>query len=238
LYFYYDHVIYVIIYAQVHTETPMSLHPNIADLRRNYTLAGLSESDVAASPTDQFRRWFDEAIAAQLATEANAMTLATATPAGKPSARIVLLKGFDERGFVWFTNYESRKAAELAANPHACLVFFWPELERQVRIDGSVAKVSEDETAEYFHTRPIGSRIGAWASHQSSVIQHREELEARFQELSEQYRDGNVPVPPHWGGYRLAPTAFEFWQGRPSRLHDRLRYTPAPQGWTIERLSP
>lgn len=210
----------------------------IADLRRNYTLAGLSEADADENPFRQFECWFTEASVANLATEVNAMTLATATPDGKPSARIVLLKGFDERGFVWFTNYESRKALELTANPRACLAFFWAELERQIRIDGSVSKVSAEETAAYFQSRPVGSRIGAWASRQSSVIPSRDVLEARFDELSKQYGNGDVPVPPYWGGYRLAPHTFEFWQGRPSRLHDRLQYIRGTEGWQIQRLSP
>jgi pyridoxamine 5'-phosphate oxidase len=222
--------------------------PAIADLRRNYTLTGLSETDSAEEPFEQFGRWFAQAVNAQLGSEANAMTLATVSPDGKPSARIVLLKGVDEsdridQGFVFFTNYESQKGRELAANPHACLVFFWGELERQVRVEGRVERMTAHETKTYFDSRPFGSRIGAWASQQSTVIPDREVLQARYDELFEQYAgDASqaVPVPPFWGGYRLVPTLVEFWQGRPSRLHDRLRYTrgDARSAWLRERLSP
>jgi pyridoxamine 5'-phosphate oxidase len=211
---------------------------NIADLRRNYTLAGLTEERTDGDALRQFAQWFDEAAQAQLSTEINAMTLATATPDGKPSARIVLLKGVDERGFVFYTNYESRKGMEIAENPRASLVFFWQELERQVRIDGVVEKTSPEETARYFQSRPLESRIGAWVSHQSSVIGNRAVLETRYEQLSKEYADGEIAVPPYWGGYRVVPECVEFWQGRPSRLHDRLLYTKTQSGWRHERLSP
>ena len=210
---------------------------DLASLRRSYARASLAEGDVAADPIAQFVAWFDDAQAAEL-REPNAMTLATATPDGAPSARIVLLKGVDARGFVFYTDYRSRKGEELAANPRAALVFHWAELERQVRVTGTVARVSREESEAYYRTRPVGSRIGAWASHQSRPIAGRAELEAREAELARRYADGDVPLPPHWGGYRLAPETVEFWQGRPSRLHDRLRYVRGASGWRVERLSP
>jgi len=208
----------------------------VSDLRQSYEKGVLLENEASASPFDQFRRWFDEALAAQV-PEPNAMTLATVDAAGQPSARIVLVKGYDERGFTFFTNYASRKGDELAANPRAALLFFWQPLERQVRIEGTVERVSPEESDQYFHSRPVGSRIGAWASQQSRPVT-RDTLEAREREFRAQYGE-QPPRPPHWGGYRLAPTAFEFWQGRPSRLHDRLRYLPdGRSGWQIDRLSP
>jgi len=211
--------------------------PSIANLRRNYSFQGLSEGDTDANPFRQFQVWFDQALAAQL-LEPNAMTLATAV-AGKPSARIVLLKQFDDRGFVFYTNYHSRKGQELAQNPWAALVFWWADLERQVRIEGQVEKVSERESDEYFHSRPWGSRLGAWASDQSQVIGDRHLLEQRLAELEQKYQDQEIPRPPHWGGYRLVPTAIEFWQGRPKRLHDRLCYYRLENGnWQVKRLSP
>ncbi|WP_321902686.1 pyridoxamine 5'-phosphate oxidase [Burkholderia cenocepacia] len=211
----------------------------LADLRINYSRASLDEADTAPDPFAQFDRWFKEALAAKL-PEPNTMTLATVGADGRPSARIVLIKGVDERGFVFFTNYESRKGHDLAVHPQAALLFYWIELERQVRIEGRIEKTSAEESDRYFASRPLGSRIGAWASEQSAVIDSRATLEAREKAVSERYGD-NPPRPPHWGGYRLVPDSIEFWQGRPSRLHDRLLYTrdaAASPGWTISRLSP
>jgi pyridoxamine 5'-phosphate oxidase len=211
--------------------------PSIADLRREYALARLDERDAAPDPIVMFSNWFAEALAAEV-DEPNAMTLATASPDGVPSARIVLLKDVDPAGFVFFTDHRSRKADELEANPRAALVFHWRELERQVRVAGAVARVSREATETYFRSRPLGSRLGAWASEQSSVIESRAALEARLRELEARFADGEVPAPPHWGGYRVAPGSIEFWQGRASRLHDRIRYTKRGDAWTIERLSP
>ncbi|CAB3757228.1 pyridoxamine 5'-phosphate oxidase [Burkholderia sp. MSh2] len=211
----------------------------LADLRINYSRASLDEADVAPDPFAQFDRWFKEALAAKL-PEPNTMTLATVGDDGRPSARIVLIKGVDERGFVFFTNYDSRKGRDLAAHPQAALLFYWIELERQVRIEGRIEKTSAEESDRYFASRPLGSRIGAWASAQSAVIDSRATLEASEKAVSERYGD-NPPRPPHWGGYRLVPDSIEFWQGRPSRLHDRLLYTresDASPGWSISRLSP
>jgi pyridoxamine 5'-phosphate oxidase len=211
---------------------------SIADLRRDYARARLDEADVSHDPFVEFARWFAEAQEAQVA-DANAMTLATATAEGVPSARIVLLKAFDERGFVFFTDYRSRKGAELEANPRAALVFYWQELERQVRITGGVALASREESERYFRSRPIGSRLGAWASHQSTVIPGRATLEGDLREVEGRFPDGEVPLPPYWGGYRVVPDAIEFWQGRESRLHDRIRYVRGSgSGWRVERLSP
>ncbi len=204
----------------------------------DYTRGALDEADAAPSPFRQFAAWFTDAQAANI-SDPNAMTVATATPDGRPSARIVLLKEYDERGFVFYTNYESRKGHELTENPVAALVFFWPALERQIRVTGAVALVSRDETDRYFRSRPRGSRLGAWASRQSAVIAGRAEVEDRLHSLDQQYPGDDIPTPPHWGGYRVAPDAVEFWQGRPSRLHDRLRYTRQPDGsWRIDRLAP
>ena len=231
------------------TPSPFSLSPfphlymdkTIADLRRDYTLQGLSEAEIDSNPFIQFKKWFDQSLSAQL-PEPNAMTLATTTPDGKPSARIVLLKNFDERGFVFYTNYNSQKGIELAENPQAALVFWWAELERQVRIGGRVEKVSEHESDEYFYSRPLNSRLGAWTSNQSQAIAERDVLEKRFEELTLEYASGNVPRPSHWGGLRVIPTEIEFWQGRPSRLHDRLYYSRNDNNnnadWEIKRLSP
>jgi len=211
---------------------------SLSDLRREYALAGLQESDLDPSPFKQFDKWFQQALTAGL-PEPNAMTLATATPDGKPAARIVLLKGFDDRGFVFFTNYESQKGRELADNPHAALVFHWVELERQVRISGRVGRVSTAESETYFRSRPLGSQLGAWVSPQSQVISGRKVLEDKLEDLTHRYQNTPIPLPPYWGGFRAAPDALEFWQGRPNRLHDRLRYTLQSGGrWLIERLAP
>ncbi len=210
---------------------------SLADLRKNYALGSLSETDVAPSPFDQFRRWFEQALAAQL-PEPNAMTLATVTPDGRPDARIVLIKGADENGFTFFTNYESRKGRELEATPYGCLLFHWIELERQVRIEGRVEKVSEAQSDAYYHSRPVGSRLGAWASVQSAEVADRSIIEQREAEFRRQFGDA-PPRPPHWGGYRLLPETFEFWQGRESRLHDRIKYFQLADGsWRVARLSP
>jgi pyridoxamine 5'-phosphate oxidase len=210
----------------------------IADFRRQCLLASLTENDVDPNPFKQFERWFQDALKADL-PQPYAMTLATSTKGGIPSARMVLLKGFDEAGFVFYTNYESQKGRELAQNPQAALVFYWAELSRQVRIFGEVSRVSSEESDAYWRTRPVGSRLGALVSQQSRVIHGREPLEARLKQSRVKYRDGDVPRPPYWGGYRVFPKAMEFWQSRPNRLHDRLRYTPvAHHRWRIERLSP
>ncbi len=210
---------------------------NIADLRKNYTQAGLLETDIRANPFEQFQLWFEQAIAADL-LEPNAMTLATVTAEGKPSARIVLLKGFDERGFVFYTNYHSQKGVELQTCPFAALVFLWHDLERQIRIEGKIELVSEAEATDYFHSRPVSSQLGAWASEQSTVITDRSVLETRLHQLEAEYLDQEIPKPPHWGGVRVVPVEIEFWQGRPSRLHDRLRYQLIDDTWQIARLAP
>jgi pyridoxamine 5'-phosphate oxidase len=210
----------------------------ISERRKDYNLFNLRETGVDPDPICQFERWFDEATQSDI-PEPNAMTLATATPDGRPSARVVLLRGVDERGFVFFTNYDSRKGRELDVNPFAALVLFWHELERQVRVEGSVQRVSADESDSYFHSRPASSRIGAWASPQSEVIESRELLENRCRELEKGFEGGAIPRPPNWGGFRLVPETIEFWQGRLSRLHDRLRYSRRGQSeWLIERLAP
>jgi pyridoxamine 5'-phosphate oxidase len=211
---------------------------DLADLRREYEQRGLAEGDLAAEPMAQFRAWFAQALVAD-PKDANAMTLATVDREGRPAARIVLLKGIDERGFVFFTNYESRKGRELAENPHAALTFFWPLLDRQVRIEGEVLRTSREESAAYFASRPLGARLGAWASRQSRLLSGREELERELAEVTARFAGREVPLPDFWGGYRLLPIAVEFWQGRPSRLHDRFRYERSPAGdWRVARLSP
>jgi pyridoxamine 5'-phosphate oxidase len=234
---------------------------SLADLRREYNLAGLRRADLDPDPIVQFRRWFDQAngtrtsgrvrkffvklykslltIGGMELVDLNAMTLATADEQGRPSARIVLLKGLDQRGFVFFTNYNSRKGHELEANPEAALVFYWPDLERQVTVAGTAVKVPDTESDAYFKSRPRGSRIGAWASDQSQVVKDRAELERHWNAIEHRYPGDEVPRPPHWGGYVLSPTRLEFWQGRPNRLHDRFRYSRSQgQPWVLERLSP
>jgi pyridoxamine 5'-phosphate oxidase len=233
----------------------------ISDIRREYNLGGLRRADLDPDPVVQFRKWFDQAAGARAggavrsamirlykalllitgirATEMNSATLATADKHGRPSARVVLLKGIDERGFVFFTNYESRKGKELAENPNAALVIYWPDLERQVCVAGTVAKIPVDESLAYFKSRPKGSRLAAWASQQSDVVPNRSALEKRWEELQARYPGDDVPLPPFWGGYVLTPARIEFWQGRPSRLHDRFQYLRQPDNsWRIDRLSP
>ena len=211
---------------------------DIAALRHDYVAHGLRRADLDPDPIKQFAKWFGEAAAAEI-RDVNAMSLATATPDGKPRVRIVLLKAISDRGFVFFTNYESDKGLELAANPHAALALFWVQLERQIRITGSVEKTSRQESEEYFRSRPQGSQLGAWSSRQSEVIPSRDVLEAKLAEVTAQYAAGEIPLPPHWGGYRLKPETIEFWQGRTNRLHDRFRYSRREAGdWLVERLSP
>jgi pyridoxamine 5'-phosphate oxidase len=211
---------------------------NIADIRKEYQQQSLSETDIHANAINQFDSWWQQAIASQI-EEVNAMTLATASADGLPAARIVLLKAFDKQGFTFFTNYNSFKGKQLQENPRACLVFFWKELERQVRITGLVEIISGEESDEYYDSRPTGSRIGAWASPQSQVIASRNWLEENEQQYEKDFEGKPITRPPHWGGYRVRPTIIEFWQGRPSRLHDRIQYTLQDNGsWLIERLAP
>jgi pyridoxamine 5'-phosphate oxidase len=210
---------------------------SLADLRREYAHARLDEREVDPDPVAQFRQWFDDAQRAEI-PEPTAMSLATATTDGVPSARVVLLKGADQQGFTFFTDYRSQKGRELEDNPRAALAFYWGELERQVRITGTVSRVAREESEAYFRTRPRGSRLGAWASEQSAVLPGRAALEARVREVAARHPDEDVPLPPHWGGYRLRPATIEFWQGRENRLHDRVRYVRQGDSWRIERLSP
>jgi pyridoxamine 5'-phosphate oxidase len=211
---------------------------NLTELRREYTRAGLTEADLAADPIQQFQHWFQQALDAEI-IEPNAMVLATATSTGIPSTRVVLLKCVDREGFTFFTNYESRKARELAANPRASVTFPWVALERQVIVSGTIDKTSRDISNDYFKARPRGSRLGAWVSTQSKVIPNRKFLEDRLLELEAKYPGDEIPLPTYWGGYVLLLDEIEFWQGRPNRLHDRLRYTRQPDhSWLIERLSP
>jgi pyridoxamine 5'-phosphate oxidase len=210
---------------------------DIASIRREYCLKELSRSSVDNNPVVQFRKWMDEAIAAQV-TDPTAMGLSTADTDGRPSSRIVLLKDINERGLSFFSSYESRKAKQLIDNDHAALLFYWPELERQVRFEGTVEKVAASESDEYFDSRPQASQIGAWASRQSSVIGTRSELVQEFEKIAERFGKASIPRPPYWGGYRLHPEMAEFWQGRPGRLHDRIRYLHEDGKWHIDRLSP
>jgi len=233
---------------------------SIADLRREYSLAGLRRADLDPDPIAQFKRWFEQAsgdrrsgrvrkffislykklllVTGLEPTELNAMTLATTDREGRPSARVVLLKGVDERGFLFFTNYESRKAQELTENPNAALVFYWADQEHQVCVAGTVSRLERAESEAYFKSRPRGSQIGAWASHQSHAVRDRVELEAKWAEIEKRFHDKPVPLPDFWGGFLLRPVRMEFWQGRPNRLHDRFRYTKGADGWTVERLAP
>ena len=210
---------------------------SISSIRKDYQLKSLSESDVHANPISQFGQWWEDALTSKI-EEVNAMTLSTVNAGGRPSARIVLLKGFDHNGFVFFTNYESEKGIHLSINPYASLVFFWKELERQVRIEGACEKVSEEESDLYFHSRPLGSQLGAWASPQSRVIEDRKDLEDNFKILEGRFTTEDIPRPPHWGGFRVIPEKIEFWQGRSSRLHDRIVYTKSEEDWSIVRLAP
>jgi len=215
-----------------------TLPPDLTGPRNEYVAHGLRRADLHSDPLRQFGAWFAAALAADI-RDVNAMSLATSTPDGKPSVRIVLLKGFDERGFAFFTNYESEKAREIEANPFAALAFYWVQLERQVRISGAVERTSREDSAAYFHSRPTGSQLGAWASKQSEVIDARQILDSRLTEMTERFENGEIPLPPHWGGYRVKPDKIEFWQGRPNRLHDRFRYSRRADGtWLIDRLAP
>ena len=212
---------------------------DLAGLRREYETHGLRRADLHHDPVEQFATWFSTAVNSAL-PDANAISLATATPDGRPSVRVVLLKSFDQRGFVFFTNYQSSKGRELEANPEAAFVVYWVQLERQIRVAGRVEKTSREESEAYFHSRPRGSQLGAWVSRQSEVIDSRRILDGRLAEMTERYSGHEIGLPPHWGGYRIVPAAIEFWQGRANRLHDRFCYTRQKDGsrWTIERLAP
>ena len=211
---------------------------SISEIRREYMMETFSEDEAELNPYHQFSKWWKEALDSSI-DEVNAMTLATADKQGMPAARIVLLKDYDEKGFVFFTNYQSRKGREISENPHATLLFFWKELERQVRIEGAIVKVEERESDDYFHSRPLGSRIGAWSSPQSQVISDRTVIEENVQQYEHEFAGKSViPRPPHWGGYRVLPSYFEFWQGRESRLHDRIAYLEEAGSWKIQRLAP
>lgn len=216
---------------------PLNLSERVRALRREHDATGIDIDTLHEDPIEQFQLWLEEAIEANL-PQPNAMTLATADPYGRPSARITLLKGVDSQGFVFFSNYESRKGTELTQNPHAALVFYWGELGRQVRVEGAVERLSQEESLDYFQTRSLGSRIGAWASRQSQVILDRAALEEAVRQIAAQYPDENIPLPPYWGGFRLTPDYIEFWKGRPNRLHDRIVYRRDDGAWRRQRLSP
>jgi len=209
----------------------------VAALRQEYGAHGLRRAELDPDPVKQFSLWFTAAVEAGI-PDVNAMTLATVAENGQPTARVVLLKGFDQDGFVFYTSYRSEKGQHLARNPKVALVILWKELERQVRIEGETKKVSREESARYFHSRPLGSQLGAWASHQSDVIDARRMLEARLAEMEERFAGQEIPLPPGWGGYRVKPSRIEFWQGRPNRLHDRFRYVQEKSGWRMDRLAP
>ena len=210
---------------------------NLADLRRDYSLKELSESTIDLDPFGQFSAWMNEALNSRV-IEPTAMTVATVGLDGRPSSRVVLLKGFDANGFVFFTNYDSKKAIDLSADPNISLHFFWPDLERQIAVNGTATRTSSEQSEVYFASRPLESRIGAWASEQSKVLANREELDARFDAIRERFKGQEISCPPNWGGFRIMPSRFEFWQGRQSRLHDRICYTLNRDAWTISRLSP
>jgi pyridoxamine 5'-phosphate oxidase len=210
---------------------------SIADIRKDYQLKSLAESEVAKNPFDQFSIWWEEAVQSAI-VEVNAMALSTVSPEGRPSSRIVLLKGYSEEGFVFFTNYTSDKGKQIEHNQHVSLLFFWKELERQVRIEGVASQVAAEESDAYFDSRPVGSRLGAWASPQSQKIADREILDKELEKITAQFSEQQIPRPPHWGGYRVKPTRIEFWQGRSSRLHDRILYELVDENWQISRLAP
>jgi pyridoxamine 5'-phosphate oxidase len=213
------------------------MQKDIASIRRDYQMASLDEAATSANPMDQFTHWWEDATTSNI-DEVNAFVLSTVDANRAPASRVVLLKGYTPEGFIFFTNYDSGKGKEIEANPNVAMNFFWKELERQVRITGTIKKISVEESAEYFHSRPLGSQVGAWASPQSQVIPNRDFLEKNFAEHTEKYKEGNVPLPPHWGGYIVHPTLVEFWQGRSSRLHDRIRYSFENHQWSKVRLAP